>query len=210
MTNKKDYDSNYKDEKKADSLQEKNKNKANLDSISPNNEIIDKKIKDSFDKVSSTYRYQMEICDKNVFIRNPTEFADDVSSKHSRRYYNGTTDISYLIYKTNPPKNCLQLQYGNTLAFSRAVIFHATLNHPAIVPFIGWYSSSKDDRIYVENKKIFLDDIIYEIKFDNFTYRLIIAYGIACAMELLHFNRIVHGDLKPANILVDAILHPYI
>lgn len=111
MTNKKDskdYDSNYKDEKKADSLQEKNKNKANLDSISLNNEIIDKKIKDSFDKVSNTYRYQMEICDKNVFIRNPTEFADDVSNKNSRRYYNGTADISYLIYKTNPPKNCLK------------------------------------------------------------------------------------------------------
>lgn len=112
--------------------------------------------------VIKTYSYEIQL---NLLMMYQASIQDVITTEQ-------LIFLSYLMYKTNPPKNCLQLQYyGNTLAFSRAVIFH--------VPFIGWYSSSKEDRFYVENKKIFLDDIIYEIKFDNFTYKLIIAYETA-------------------------------
>ena len=44
----------------------------------------------------------------------------------------------------------------------------------------------------------------------NSTEKLIISYGIACAMEFLHSRRIIHRDLRPGNIFLDSRLHPQI
>ncbi|KAH0787036.1 hypothetical protein GPJ56_009034 [Histomonas meleagridis] len=49
----------------------------------------------------------------------------------------------------------------------------------------------------------------HDERWDN-TSKLIIIYGIAKAMSLLHHNQIIHKDLKPDNILLDEKLYPYI
>lgn len=47
------------------------------------------------------------------------------------------------------------------------------------------------------------------IEWDN-TKKLIVIYGIACGMKILHSNKIIHRDLKPGNILLDEYLLPKI
>ena len=45
--------------------------------------------------------------------------------------------------------------------------------------------------------------------FDN-TAKVIIIYGLAHIMEFLHSNEVIHGNLKPSNILLDEEHRPYI
>lgn len=42
------------------------------------------------------------------------------------------------------------------------------------------------------------------------TTKMIWIYGIAFGMNLLHWHRIMHRDLTPANVMLDADMHPKI
>lgn len=44
----------------------------------------------------------------------------------------------------------------------------------------------------------------------DFTHKLIISYGIACAIEYLHSHDIVHQNIKSTNVLLDEELRPYL
>ena len=91
--------------------------------------------------------------------------------------------------------------------------------HPSIIRFIGFSSTN----FHHEPKPVIITEFLpngslYDIlelerksliDFDwNSTRKLIIIYGIASAMDHLHFNNIIHRDLKPANILMDEFLCP--
>ena len=61
--------------------------------------------------------------------------------------------------------------------------------------------------IYLYPGKRTLDDAILKRKEDEkkltITEKTIIAYGISYAFYVLHSNNIMHGDLKPSNIILD-------
>ena len=42
------------------------------------------------------------------------------------------------------------------------------------------------------------------------THKLIISYGISCAMEFIHKMKYTHGNIGPSNILLDSEFHPYL
>ena len=93
----------------------------------------------------------------------------------------------------------------------------ARINHPAIVPFIGYAIDNKRGYIYLKYmEKGSLVDLIRQNRANSIdplwddTHKLIISYGVAQAMKYLHSNNILHRDLKPQSILLDTELHPYI
>ena len=105
---------------------------------------------------------------------------------------------------------------------SREVNINASINHPAVLKFIGYSPVDYDQNPfpviiteYAENGSLF--DLIDKERhslasFDkwNDTAKLIIIYGIASGMKYLHEHEIIHRDLKPANILLDCYLFPKI
>ncbi|XP_020266888.1 proline-rich receptor-like protein kinase PERK8 [Asparagus officinalis] len=79
------------------------------------------------------------------------------------------------------------------------------INHPNVVPIIG-YSQAPGERIiiseFVDGRSLdyFLDG--YEIL--DWRTRVRIAAGIARGLESLHEGGIVHGRIKPSNILISS------
>ncbi|KAK8839443.1 hypothetical protein M9Y10_031797 [Tritrichomonas musculus] len=103
----------------------------------------------------------------------------------------------------------------------REVNLMSLLNHPAILRFIGYYSTNFDEdpvptiitdlatngslRNLIEMESLGLSHKNWDI-----TKKLIIIYGIASGMTYLHSHNVLHRDLKPENILIDEYLHPMI
>lgn len=97
-----------------------------------------------------------------------------------------------------------------------------SLKHNSIQKFIGYSHidfEKKPNPIfmaeYVSSNGNLKDLIEYENNFDspfilNDTLKLIIIYGIASGMLYLHSNDLIHGNLKPSNILLDDFYHPKI
>ncbi|OHT04280.1 hypothetical protein TRFO_28271 [Tritrichomonas foetus] len=103
------------------------------------------------------------------------------------------------------------------LQFKREVELLATFKHPAIVPFIGFCSASAPNYfIYLkmmEKGNVTSAAQLIAKKPDPKWHKgkeLIIAYGIASAMEFLHRNNVVHRDLKGENILLDENYYPFV
>ena len=109
----------------------------------------------------------------------------------------------------------------NVHVLFREISLISLLNHPSILRFIGYYSTnfkgdhcptiisefavngSLHDIIDMEMSSLSPDDW-------NDTKKLINIYGIAAGMSYLHFNNVIHRELKPGNIIMDEYLHPKI
>ncbi|KAK8837102.1 hypothetical protein M9Y10_037155 [Tritrichomonas musculus] len=102
-------------------------------------------------------------------------------------------------------------------AFDRNIYTLATVDHPVMVPFVGFYEKNNYGfSIEVEIEK---GSLLYYLEerrnghieplFDD-THKLIISYGISHLMKHLHEHRIVNRDLKSSNVLLDSKLHPYL
>ena len=87
----------------------------------------------------------------------------------------------------------------------------ATNIHPAIAHFIGYCFKSKYFYLFLENKDMKslykLNDKMHIL---NLTDKLIILYGIATVLELLHSRNIMLREFQKYNILVDSQFYPYI
>lgn len=89
----------------------------------------------------------------------------------------------------------------------------AAIHHPAIIPFIGYSDHKNRGSLYFKlmaNNS--LEDLIQSGSNQqyDFTRKLIISYGIACAIEYLHSHDIVHQNIKSTNVLLDEELRPYL
>jgi serine/threonine protein kinase len=135
--------------------------------------------------------------------------------------------------EVNPPKREVAVKYQRPFqcrggqdssyisrlvtSFFREVFIQTSVEHPALVPFVGWNVR----HLLNDNKKV--------IEFVSVTERMprtlepppkfpalsptgkaIAAYGIARGMAYLHSLRILHRDLKPANVFLDSKGRPRI
>ncbi|KAK8871421.1 hypothetical protein M9Y10_007149 [Tritrichomonas musculus] len=103
----------------------------------------------------------------------------------------------------------------------REVVILKKIHHPAIIEFKGFSFISFQDQSqwqptiftgFVENKTLYT--IMNEANRGlsppewTLTKQYITLLGIASAMKYLHFNKILHRDLKPGNILLDKNFYP--
>ncbi|KAG6877816.1 hypothetical protein C0993_003600 [Termitomyces sp. T159_Od127] len=144
-----------------------------------------------------------ELCPRSFYLQG-VSVQDEYA--HSAGYFG---DIYKAYYKGKPV--CLkvvklyyksdQSQYHK--AFSREAVVWAQLSHPNVLPFYGIYFLNDRRKSFCLVSPWISRGNVYEFlaeEPDANRPRLI--YGIAAGMEYLHENGVVHGDLKPLNILV--------
>lgn len=83
-----------------------------------------------------------------------------------------------------------------------AKVLHG-LRHPNIVLFMGITKNYDIVSQFCQNGSLF--ELIHEKKEELPNAMVInLVHGIACGLSYLHNKRIIHGDMKTQNILVDA------
>ena len=90
---------------------------------------------------------------------------------------------------------------------------YATNKLPSILEVVGYRIGRNKQDIYFNTKpRVSLESYLMNAgnKKIGRTQRLIIAYGVARAMELLHSHNVVHRNLKPSVILLDENFRPYV
>lgn len=175
--------------------------------------------------MNGTKEYKDPMEEIKQFLVKDSDFQEDKSVRYSGTH-GKYTEIKFCIRKKDElkcVKKTVQLNSESIGFFVREVGILGTQKHSALVPFIGFScrrkKSGRLDKgfIYLAvMERGSLCNNIKEIaegkKIPNWddTHKLIIAYGIACAMEFLHYNNVIHRDLKPDNVLLDSELRPYV
>ncbi|KAK8839074.1 hypothetical protein M9Y10_032543 [Tritrichomonas musculus] len=128
------------------------------------------------------------------------------------------------MYAAKILKNQISSDYlhnEETLLFFREVKLLSILNHPSFIRFKGYSSVNFEQLPYPTIITQFasngtLKDIIKSESLGlspkgwDETKKLINIYGIAEGLKYLHYNNIIHRDLKLENILLDDNLYPKI
>lgn len=119
-------------------------------------------------------------------------------------------------------KKCIRYTYPNSLksddiAFKNEINNLLTANHPSIVPFLGFNIDGNVGHLFFESTpKGMLENSITDQSFTqnnnafSETSKIIISYGIACAIEYLHSQKVVYEELKPTKIFLDSDFHPFL
>ena len=103
---------------------------------------------------------------------------------------------------------------------SRDINIITKLQHPTLLKTIGYsYVNNKGSDFSPIISEYYPNtlDLVFELEKKgipipgwNDTKKFILIYGIAAGMQFLHSHKILHGDLKPSNILLDEHLCPKI
>jgi serine/threonine protein kinase len=101
--------------------------------------------------------------------------------------------------------------------FLKELELMASVNHPACLSIMAWDFDKEGRFRYATQKmkyslKWVLDSERKSLAPTDWstTSKSLIALGVAEALAYLHFNGIVHGDIKPGNILLDDEFKPHI
>ena len=109
-----------------------------------------------------------------------------------------------------PHRHLVSSQCDMEVYLTEAKIVSA-LDHPSIVPVYDW-GYIEDGRCYVVSKYIDGGDLKSRLK--NSPYSVTAAADlvatIADALQYAHSKGVIHRDVKPANILIDALGRPYL
>lgn len=150
-----------------------------------------------------------------LFKVDPSDF-----KKISKSINGGCASITFMTQISTNKKVVLK-QYEirrSSNLFYQAVKTHAICQHKGIIDFVGWNIGNRNKgNLYLKAaNKGSLQSIISDCQkgnpdplFDN-THKLIIAYGVACAMNYLHSMNILHRDIDSGNILLNGKLYPYL
>jgi abelson tyrosine-protein kinase 1/abelson tyrosine-protein kinase 2 len=96
--------------------------------------------------------------------------------------------------------------------FMREVQTLAQLNHPCVLRIVGWAPPIGREPAQIRTEiaengslKDILEKVRCETRFPfwNPTGKAILICGIALGMRFVHSKGIIHGDLKPSNILLN-------
>ncbi|KAK8889422.1 hypothetical protein M9Y10_034168 [Tritrichomonas musculus] len=205
----KEYDSNYGKEK-MNELAKKHKKDVSLDhNLNPIDPKLDTKINESYEDLSKSYKNRMKICE---FFDKIIQIADFQIDKKAV-FDTGLAVVQDCLLIAEK-KKCMRMSYhGTKKAFLQQVLFYSTNQFPSIVSFIGYCFDKKKQYIFLEKKeKGSLENYINEKSEAklNATQKLIIAYGVARAVDFIHKNDIVHRNINPSNIFLDSNFYPYL
>lgn len=147
--------------------------------------------------------------DINDFLFNEESFV-----KNEGEYFETTfalqksTGLNCVIYKIN--------KHGAEISLIKELQI-LSVKHPAIVPFIGIADTNTGVYLIFERmeKGSLNNAILKSIQKEPYPlwdekHKIMIAYGIACAMEYLHSQNIFNRHLNSNKIFLDKDLHPYI
>ncbi|KAJ7075312.1 kinase-like domain-containing protein [Mycena crocata] len=86
--------------------------------------------------------------------------------------------------------------------FGREALIWRQLSHPNLLPFFGLYSVQK--RLCLVSPWMENGDIVAFLKKERYSIDRVLSFilDVALGLQHLHEKDVVHGDLKPANILV--------
>lgn len=180
-------------------------------------------IKEKTKQIKETYLYQYKACNPGKKLIKFLKYIEDNESKISS-FTDGISEITKCIQKgflnTKFLKNIslfknkdyLKMSYnGFKKAFIQQVKFYETNKFPSIIEIVGYSIHRKKQDLYVDYKENgSLENIINSCIKLNSTQKLIIAYGIASALEFLHNHEIVHRSVNPLSILLDSKFYPYL
>lgn len=195
-------------------LVENNENIVKLDGEISNDEKAYEKIKESYEKVSQSYKFKYLMLDPLDKFVKLSDFYEE-----NREIINDGIAIAKNFIQKKGKTKCKRIHYsGIKQQFIQQVVFYATNQFPSILQMIGYSRRKHQQYLFVENKeKGTLDRFISKLqnvknkqKKFNITNKLIISYGLACAIKHLHKNQIIHRNIKPSNIYLDSNLYPYL
>ena len=204
----KEFNDNCHNPKKLNELCNRHNGDSSLSSIEIYSEKELKEIEESHEKQSKSYLYKASFCNTLDKLVKISEFQIDKNEFIN----NGLSQIFKCKYKTKK-SNCFQISYYcDKKVFLQHVILLMTNQFSSIIPFIGYSIESNKQLIFVDYKENgTLDNFINKNKVQiKLVNKLIIAYGIASAIEYLHKNLIIHRNLNPSNILLDSNLYPFL
>ncbi|KAK8864795.1 hypothetical protein M9Y10_010320 [Tritrichomonas musculus] len=178
-------------------------------------QIKDKSIKSDFDAffnksdVKQSFLLEMEKCNVYDFIISP-----DIITIGPMKRKIGSAFVSYWPnnMKYANQKYIQIKRFGELGNLQQEIVLYIKLIHPFIIGFRGFYTEGKKSFVYIYHQKNgFLDEYIHnQDNFLNPTQKIIIAYGIAHVMNYIHSKKVIHGNLKTENILLNEKLYPKI
>lgn len=169
-------------------------------------------------KIEAKNDYLLEFVKTNPLeaVKKVTNYIDDKIEKFEKiqKWSNGVAELKEVFGDRNKMKKFIRMRYrGFRKPFIQQLTIYATNTFPSILKVIGRNISKKRQDLIVEYKENgSLESFLKKSNRSSMspTDKLIIAYGVARAMEFLHSHKIVHRNLKPVNIMLDKKLHPFL